>query len=219
MGQQNYKSLRAYELTKELFRGSANNISDRETQQVWIRGFKINGIIASRNAVHTMFHVAIVQDLDKDHPFSSAFFNNNTNDARTQRDFVELDTTDANGTGTNVWSPVYNYAQLNRARYRVIKHIKFRVAAAGNIPDDFRYETMYQYQKVFKMWIPIKRRVQFETASASSLRQPWYMLTWHMPITKSGFETQDTLTGDLATFRWVPIDFNWRIIAYWKDVL
>lgn len=160
-------------------------IRQRLSGRVFIKGFKICCRFRSELTFPVEVHWAIFQEKVKGSTaLTSEFFRDTSFATQRTRDFV-------NRTGSG---DVYDIRQLcnpiNSERFNVITHRKFRLRNKPTTTTES--QGMGWYHSV-DTYIPIKRRVSYESVNSDFNEKPWYIAFWWLPIEE--FRFSDSLVN------------------------
>lgn len=167
----NWNTLNTYPLV-DMERGTG--IRERISGRVFIKGFKLCMHVLNKNQIPITVHWAIIQEkVQQVQPLNTNFFRDTA--LTTDR---TLDFTDRTGTGD-----VYDMRKLcnpiNTSRYNVITHRRFNLL---NKPTTIAETQTLSWQKKIMTYIPIKRRVTYETSTSEFNERPWYLAIWWLPV-------------------------------------
>lgn len=178
----------------QLDRGTG--IRERLSGRVFLKGFKVCGLWDNDEGNDRAYecHWAIIQE--KDNQNSTAlgvdFFRDTAQATTRVVDFT-------NDTTSSSWDIRIICNPINTQRYNVITHRRFWLA-----PDSLQVAN--KMIKKFEKYIPIKRKIEFESDSDAFNIKPWYLVYWWLPVRASDKD---------ATVK--NVNVNWKVQTYYSD--
>ena len=179
----------------QLARGIDQN--QRQSARIFVKGFKVCLQVTNRGTVDHSFHWAIIQEKSPadNTVLSSNFFRDTTNTTGRYVDFVQNTTSDT-------WDFNQICCPINADRFQIITHRKTIIgqrkpASAPSADQHGLGES--KWNRMYDLYIPIKRNIVFENAGALTQNKKWWFVMWCMPIDAADYQTGESVAGTLYT--------------------
>lgn len=177
---------------------AADDIDQRERDVINVRGVRIHFEIANQTDAPLYFHVALLHRKDGEiAPNGTDFFRGSGS-------------TRGLGFNSNLNSLDFHTRGINTDKYVVLKHMKMHLinpaavdAGTGSWPG-----LSGRSYKSYKVWLPLRRQVRFQDASAQTpLSGNVYLVYW-----ADGFQTPTTTQPIPDSF-----SFSLRSVVYYRE--
>lgn len=100
--------------------------------------------------------------------------------------------------GAQLWEMKYNCNSMNpNKNYKIILRKKFRLTPR----DEGRRSTLFLSRKTIRMWLPVKRRLNFQKRSDKIPDAPFMEIWWYNTVSPNDYPTAPANVTNLRTWR------------------